>query len=74
MATAAGLSIPNGLLQGDSLYFPGERFLDWVKCKVLGSVSPERLERWRGEHERAGISSRSSVTPTVLLPDECMAA
>jgi bifunctional non-homologous end joining protein LigD len=28
-----------------SLYRPGERSLDWVKCKVPGAVPPERFKR-----------------------------
>jgi bifunctional non-homologous end joining protein LigD len=28
-----------------SLYLPGERSKDWVKCKVPGSVPPERFKR-----------------------------
>lgn len=29
----------------DSLYFPGERTLDWRKVKVPGAVPPERFKR-----------------------------
>jgi bifunctional non-homologous end joining protein LigD len=28
-----------------SLYLPGERSTDWIKCKVPGAVPPERFKR-----------------------------